>query len=168
MAVFFCVTGDVCAFVDVCIWIEAEGVSAGRGSSSAVKSIDTSLLGLAGRDPLACAFVPLPLIVGLSSSESNADRARPNGVDISFVIGFGSLAVLISVPCVAVGFCCFTDSSVVGVGVGEADTIDPDFFLLTIPPPKKLFKVCCLPLNSSKNFVANRGGSGAVRGGSVG
>ena len=100
---------------------------------------------------------------------SNADRARLNGVErVSSTAGAsrGDAANGDSVSFVGVA---------VGAGVGEGDgdtSLDPTDGLRAVlplpPPPKKLFNVVCRPENSSKNLVAKRGGSGALRGGSVG
>lgn len=116
--------------------------------------------------------MPLPLTDVLSSIDSKAALASPNGVDASILslpVEDGTLDRRSSATFEAIDSSCFSGPSAgAGVGVGEADTTDPDFFLPVAPPPKKLFRVCCLPLNSSRNLVANRGGSGAVLGGSVG
>ena len=97
--------------------------------------------------------------------ESKAALASPNGVATLATWADGSCganSATFSSLKVKDGF---VGPASLGVGVGEGETTDSDFFL---PPPKKLFKVCCFPLNSSKNLVANLGGSGAVLGGSVG
>lgn len=99
---------------------------------------------------------------------SNAALARPNGVDTASTgvgdsLEIGSAAgATFAVPDALVDP---LETASLIVGVGEGETTDSDFFL---PPPKKLFKVCCFPLNSSRNLVANLGGSGTVLGGSVG
>jgi hypothetical protein len=105
----------------------------------------------------------------LASMESNAARARPNGeASASSVSGIrGGVACFgLAVAFTWVGF----DSDlevrgVSGTGVGEGDGSTGG---LDGPLPKKFFNVVCRPENSSKNFVANLGGSGAVLGTSSG
>jgi hypothetical protein len=119
-----------------------------------------------GRDDEATAGVTSFENPGLAASmDSKAALATPNGIVMlaSGAISFtgetldSSRASVVLDPPV---------SCVASTGVGEGGTTDSDFFLP--PPPKKLFRVCCFPLNSSRNFVAKRGGSEAVRGGSEG
>lgn len=133
--------------------------------SSAVRSIVVDLDLDLGREELACALVDAE---GEVSMESNAALASPNGV-ATLSTGAdnpsGARSAITSSLSVAGGFVDPVGPASLAVGVGEDETTDSDFFL---PPPKKLFKVCCFPLNSSKNLVANLGGSGAVLGGSVG
>jgi hypothetical protein len=112
---------------------------------------------------------PLPEADGEVSMDSKAALAKPNGVAAlstgadDFCDSFSATVAALAEPTdVAAELLEITS---LGAGVGEGETTDADFLR---PPPKKLFRVCCFPLNSSKNFVANLGGSGAVLGGSVG
>ena len=134
--------------------------------SSAVRSIVVDLdldLGLDG--PAS----PFTVVVGDVSIDSKAALARPKGVVTLFIAADGSCeadaAGWESLPDWDGGIAGVLDTTSLGVGVGDGEMTDSDFFL---PPPKKLFNVCCFPLNSSINLVANLGGSGAVLGGSVG
>jgi len=118
-----------------------------------------------GREELAWAFADPE---GEVSMDSNAALAKPNGVAILSTgadISLEALSSTVSSLTITGGFRDAARPASGAVGVGEGETTDSDFFL---PPPKKLFRVCCFPLNSSRNFVANLGGSGAVLGGSVG
>jgi hypothetical protein len=152
------------AFVGLVMGVVRSVDWVGMGSS-AVRSIVVDLDLDLGREELAWAFVDVD---GELSIDSNAALANPNGVVTSSADAEVSFEVL-STTLTSLGITGdFVES--VGpvsliVGVGEGETTDSDFFL---PPPKKLFRVCCFPLNSSKNLVANLGGSGAVLGGSVG
>ena len=133
--------------------------------SSAVRSIVVDFDRDRGREEEASPF--LGGEAGWAESIiSKAALARPKGV----VTLSGRLVVSSGTTSVSFDFrvdspWMGTASTSLGVGVGEGVTTDSDFFR---PPPKKLFRVCCLPLNSSKNLVANLGGSEAVLGGSVG
>jgi hypothetical protein len=118
-----------------------------------------------GRDELAWALAEAD---GEVSMESNAALASPNGVATLSTGADNSLGARSTIGSSLANTGDFVDTAKpasLAVGVGEGETTDSDFFL---PPPKKLFKVCCFPLNSSRNLVANLGGSGAVLGGSVG
>ena len=133
--------------------------------SSAVRSIVVDLDLDLGREEPAWALVDTE---GEVSMDSNAALAKPNGVAILSTGAIISLEALSSTEASWITAGAFVDTArpaSLAVGVGEGDMTDSDFFL---PPPKKLFKVCCFPLNSSRNLVANLGGSGAVLGGSVG
>jgi hypothetical protein len=133
--------------------------------SSAVRSIVVDLDLDLGREELACALLDAE---GEVSMESNAALASPNGVatlSTGADKSLGARSTIGSSLAIAGGLVDPVGPASLAVGVGEGETIDSDFFL---PPPKKLFRVCCFPLNSSKNLVANLGGSGAVLGGSVG
>ena len=118
-----------------------------------------------GREELAWALADPE---GEVSMDSNAALAKPNGVAILSTgadISLGARSTTDSSLTTTGGFVDPLGAASLVVGVGEGETTDSDFFL---PPPKKLFRVCCFPLNSSRNLVANLGGSGAVLGGSVG
>jgi hypothetical protein len=136
--------------------------------SSAVRSMVVDFDLERGRDEEAS-----PLSKGelswVLSIESKAALARPKGVATLSDDSVGSFATDSSaVFSTGISSCGFVDpvgAASPGVGVGDGVTMGSDFFR---PPPKKLFKVCCLPLNSSRNLVANLGGSGTVLGGSVG
>ena len=133
--------------------------------SSAVRSMVVDLDLDLGREELACALVDAE---GEVSMESNAALASPNGVatlSTGADISLGGRSTKDSSLGITGGFVGPEGPASLAVGVGEGETTDSDFFL---PPPKKLFRVCCFPLNSSRNLVANLGGSGAVLGGSVG
>jgi hypothetical protein len=133
--------------------------------SSAVRSMVVDLDLDLGREELAWALADAE---GEVSMESNAALASPNGVatlSTGADISLGGRSTIGSSLAIASDLGDPVGPASFAVGVGEGETTDSDFFL---PPPKKLFRVCCFPLNSSKNLVANLGGSGAVLGGSVG
>jgi hypothetical protein len=133
--------------------------------SSAVRSIVVDFDLDLGREGPAWALADAE---GEVSMESKAALASPNGVTTLSTgadISLGGRSTIGSSLAIAGGFVDPERPASLAVGVGEGETTDSDFFL---PPPKKLFRVCCFPLNSSKNLVANLGGSGAVLGGSVG
>lgn len=108
------------------------------------------------------------------SKELKAARARLNGAERLSSGACGSetifeglnldVAGIEGVSCTAVD-----NSEAVGVGVGLALALTlvvrlaPFVFSCALfdPPPKKLFRLVCLPENSSINLVANLGGSGA-------
>jgi hypothetical protein len=106
---------------------------------------------------------------GEESIASKAARARLKGVEIG-ASGEGGLGGdgLTTAASVTSRPEMFGGSSSIGVGVGLG--VISLFFLPGgfPPPPKKLLKFVCFPENSSRNFVANRGGSGASRGTSLG
>ena len=143
-------------------------VARNSGMSSAVRSIVVDFDLDRGREEEASAFFSGEAGWAVSIV-SKAALARPKGVvTLSDGLVDSSLTSLVSFDSAAFSSCAVAlvnGTFSFGVGVGDGVTADSDLFL---PPPKKLFRVCCLPLNSSRNLVANRGGSGAVLGGSVG
>jgi hypothetical protein len=152
------------AFVGLVMGVVRSVDWVGMGSS-AVRSMVTDLDLDLGREELAWAFVNVD---GEVSIDWNAALANPNGVVRSSAdvdVSFGVLSTTLISLGITGGFVKSVGPASLAVGVGEGETTGSDFFL---PPPKKLFRVCCFPLNSSKYLVANLGGSGAVLGGSVG
>lgn len=107
-----------------------------------------------------------------ASIASKAARAMPNGVEglgAGRSIGEGVLSRTGILSDSIIGTrspFCFSSTGVADNDRSGDRETKFEFFLC--PPPKKLLSVVCRPLNSSRNLVANRGGSGAVRGGSVG
>lgn len=97
----------------------------------------------------------------MASIESKAARASEKGAAM--------MPSTADAPGCKDSFAGVVSFSSTGSGGGECDTKLLRPVALTIGgPPKKFFNVVWRPENSSKNLVANRGGSGASRGGIVG
>lgn len=92
-----------------------------------------------------------------ASNELNAARAIPSGRSEPLVVLGPEVAC--DTPCVD----CDSSLSLSSDGAGEGLGADEAGALA-----QRLLRVLCLALNSSRNLVAKRGGSGAVRGTSVG